>query len=450
MNMTFSFADYLRCFPGKEFPYSQQFTGQRLCDPVIFTHLLSRQQKGFALGDVFNSLKSRMPSDYFYKVYPAQTATLSYANLSFPLYRFIAPDNLAEDWMALVDFHKSFSRDHSLHQPLTAYVVHRLLGGGNPDEALKTGSGNLLDLAVDTLMGENSETAYLKDFLRRLDPDSPLLHECEPVKRELWRKLFYETAICAALFHDTGYPWQFVGRIKKSLFAGDFNIPYEKLNAEYIYETFRHRLVFYPFFEFNTPSVGVPSGWRERMMAIIEDSLTRTHGFPGALGFLYLNDMVRSSPFPKGDELSFFSHEWAALAIMMHDMVQIYWGDSTTHPTNSFLRIDFKRDPLSFIVALADFLEDYSRPHVTFLPEKSGKIVLSYSETTSEVSIDVSNSGNVEITFKFSSAEALAMCAAHKAKETREYFDYREGFIDISSVGWNQVKTQCAIASEEK
>lgn len=35
--------------------------------------------------------------------------------------------------------------------------------------------------------------------------------------RKFWRRIFYRTVVLSALFHDIGYPWQYVDRIGTSL-----------------------------------------------------------------------------------------------------------------------------------------------------------------------------------------------------------------------------------------
>ncbi len=445
--MDFTYNDYLTFFSGAHFPSSQGFLGKHLCDPNVFFQISTKQKGKLSTEVVFKELKKRIPADYFYQIYPVQTSALSFSNLTFPLYRFLLPDDLAEDWLAMIGFHKSFSRDHSLHQPLTAYVVHTLLGGGNPKKALEIGNDNILDLAVNAIIDEtNLKTAYLRDFLQEHCPQSALLRGNKTVKVVLWRRLFYETAICAALFHDTGYPWQYVGRLHESLSVGDFRLPIEKLNETYIYDTFQHRLVFYPFFQYRKPSIGIPSGWKEKLFDLIKLGLNTTHGFPGALGFLYLNDMTRPSPFPRGEELALFSQEWAALAIMMHDMVGVYWGKNSTVPKNKFLRLDYKCDPLSCVIALADFLEDFNRPSVSYKTPGS----LEYSTATDKIVLSINKNHEAEINFTFTDSSMMARCISHKHKETKEYFDATDGFVDISSLGLKRVKSTFTVAETKK
>ena len=45
-----------------------------------------------------NMLKKRTTKHYFQKIYSAQTDVQSYSFKSFPAYKFILPETLADDW----------------------------------------------------------------------------------------------------------------------------------------------------------------------------------------------------------------------------------------------------------------------------------------------------------------------------------------------------------------
>ena len=78
---------------------------------------------------------------------------MDYSQLAIPAYRFILPEVLADDWLATVGWHK-FNRDHVLHQPLTAYIVLKLLtGGGDAGQAFMVDDGvSLLDACVNEIL----------------------------------------------------------------------------------------------------------------------------------------------------------------------------------------------------------------------------------------------------------------------------------------------------------
>lgn len=441
--MKFSYNDFLHVFNGRSYVFGQVFTPIRSIDSVAMGKMAESCKK-FGTVKAFRELKNRLSKEYFYMLYPAQCASMSYSRSAFPPYRFILPDVLADDWLALVDYHKDHCRDHSIHQPLTAYIVHKLLGGGDEGQALKIKGESILTKAVDAIHS-GSKTEYLRQYLRQMMPQSRLLED-DAVARHLWKDLFYETAVTAALFHDTGYPWQYVGRLRGSIGKNDFNLPVEDLNARHIYDTFRSRLVMYPLHGYANPLYNTPAGWENRIHELIKDAVGKTHGFPGALGFLYLNDLVRKAPSSRGEELAIFCIDWAAVGIMMHDMVKIYQGKDKTIPQNSFLRIDFERDPLSCVIAMADVLEDFYRPSASFRHDigKDKEVSIDYGVATEETELEV-NGDEMTVIYHFGSGTTANAQRQFKQDEIRDYFNPNNGYIDICTLGLSRVKCVCEV-----
>ena len=182
------------------------------------------------------------------------------------------------------------------------------------------------------------------------------------------------------------------------------------------------------------------------MHDMIKDALGKTHGFPGALGFLYLNDMVRKSPAARGEELAMFCIDWAALGIMMHDMVKIYQGEDKNMPANSFLRIDFERDPLSCVIAMADVLEDFYRPSAIFEQNKRTKSAVSIKYNIASVKTDLKiKRDEMLITYHFGKKAIANAQQQFKQKEIRDYFDAETGYIDIGTLRLSKVKCKCVV-----
>jgi hypothetical protein len=178
-------------------------------DPVLFRSLAATDQRRGDIRRAMGELRKRTGQEYFGKTYPLQARTLDYSARSFPAYRFILPEVMTEDWLAVVDWGK-FQRDHVLHQPLCGYVALRLLDGDGSRDPLKLPDGRtLLDACVDHILRWD-ETAYLKDFLIDcgVEEDERLFDARNPIARHLWRIMFRESAYVAAVFHDLGYPWQ--------------------------------------------------------------------------------------------------------------------------------------------------------------------------------------------------------------------------------------------------
>lgn len=441
--MEFSLDDYKALQSANRFFFPKNFLPYNVIDKRRYKILeKEHNNKGLKISETFEALRQRTGREYYQKVYPAQSLALNFSESSFPAYRFLMPDVLADDWLAIVDFHKKFSRDHALHQPLTAYIVFRLLGGGISNQSLQINGKYLLDLCVDKVI-DSSETSYVKDYLQNLNPKSDLLDKTI-LSREIWKNLFYETAMVSAIFHDIGYPWQYINRLNNSLKVSDFNLKQLPSNAKYIKETFSNRLIMYPFHGYKAPTNNTPCNWDERLLNLISDSLSKTHGFPGALGFLYLNDFTRKYPYPTDLSAQNLCIEWASLGIMMHDMKGIYWGNGkNSQPENDFLRLTFEKDPLSCIIALADVLQDFERPMVKFeIGLQSDGSMFSYDFSCQSTLLSVIND-TLEIRYNFRSEEYRITNVNFKKDEEKDYFDPMHGYVDLSSIGIKKVRLFC-------
>lgn len=439
--MEFSLDDYKALQSRNEFFFPKNFLPLNVIDKNKYQTLAKEHNdKGLKISETFNNLRLRTGREYFHKVYPAQSSALNFSESSFPSYRFLMPDVLTDDWLAIVDFHKKFSRDHALHQPLTSYIVFRLLGGGISDKSLKINESNLLDLSINQIL--NSLNAkYIKEYLYNLDPESDLLDGTD-LSKEIWKNLFYETAMVAAIFHDIGYPWQYINRLSNSLKSSDFGLKQLPSNAKYIRDTFKSRLIMYPFHGYKLPSYSTPCDWEEKLVGLVSDSLYKTHGFSGALGFLYLNDLVRKYPYPKNLSMQQLCVDWAALGIMMHDMKGIYWGNGkNTQPENSFLRLSFDKDPLSCIIALADVLQDFERPMVNFDIDDKGSM-FNYDFSCQSTLLSVIGD-MIEIRYNFKNEDYRILNIDFKKSEEKEYFDPQYGYLDFSVIGIKKVKLIC-------
>jgi hypothetical protein len=391
-----------------------------------------------SVGIAFIELQKRVSEKYFQKVYPAQSSALNFSQRSFPPYRFLLMEILADDWLSIVDWHKKHCRDHALHQPLTAYIVHKLLGGGISSKSLKIGNSNLLDLSVSNIL-QWGKSNYIKEYLLDIgvNPKSALLKDT-PIGRVFWKNLFYETALVAAIFHDMGYPWQYINRLNHNLNTADFSSNNSITNAEHIYDCFKNRLILYPFNGYKSINKNVPCNWEKELLQLISTSLSKTHGFPGALGFLYLNDFIREFPPKKEQPFHQFSIDWASLGIMMHDFKDIYHGvNNDSPPDNSHMRLEFDKDPLSCIISLADVLEEFERPNVLPKPNKlSSNLKYNSHCKSSEIYFD---NGELNITYKFDTSKAAAEKRVYMQKDEYEYFNPDLGYLDFSSIGIRKV-----------
>lgn len=329
--MIFSFRDYQqRLSSGLHTPPNALCPFMRINRRQYHALELAHARTKHDLVTAFRELRRRVSDSYYRRTYPIQAQALAYSELSFPAYRFILPEVLVDDWLAIVDWHK-FHRDHVLHQPLTAYVVQKLLGeNGDPsDSFVLRDNRTLLDACIDEVLRWDG-TAYLKDFLIEIG-----VRESEPwlkrglQSRALWKSLFVESAYLAALFHDIGYPWQYIHALSNKLEHAGSQVDSPTADAENLINSFGNRLMYCPLNGYRALDRNAPATWRARLTEITARALRRTHGLPGAIGFLYLNDVIRDYPRDATHPIKQFCVEWAAMAILMHDMPGIYWGEAT-------------------------------------------------------------------------------------------------------------------------
>lgn len=414
-------------------------------DPVLYKmHRTTDRRRGNLLKAI-EELRKRTERSYFNKAYPLQARTLDYSARSFPAYSFILPEVMTEDWLAIVDWGK-FQRDHVLHQPLCGYVVLKLLDGDNDKGPALWPNGETLAKTCASSIMLWEETAYIKEFLIGcgMRKDDPILNECEYAEK-VWSIFFREAAYVAAVFHDLGYPWQYAERIQSNLDGMNTPAVRQNCSASQIIEMFGDRLVFHALQGYRIPNAAAPSTWNKKLEQITDIALSMTHGFPGALGFLHLNDCIRRYPDRPESPLRLLCIEWAAAAIMMHDMAKIYWGkgepDSGT-PEYPFLRLSFKKDPLSAIVTLADFIQDFERPNAVFgvCKRSRGKeVTLKFVPSCSSTELQIADS-NLSIQYNMRNEESRAVKRISVLKEEDQYFNAQYGYLDMSSLGIDKVR----------
>lgn len=161
-------------------------------------------EKGVKIETALKRLKERMSKNYYYHVLTAQTEAQNYSINIFPSYKLLLPDVLMDDWLSIMGPHQNNRRDHSLHQPLTAYIVSELLGGGVKGKGLEIEPKKTLLDECTRIFLEGQGTEYLRLYYTDLNKKGM---PPEGFIRMTWgRSLFYHTAIIAALFHDIGYP----------------------------------------------------------------------------------------------------------------------------------------------------------------------------------------------------------------------------------------------------
>lgn len=433
--MDFNYLDFYR----HDFKRSDIFKALSSVSPVSLGRLQRDYEKeGFGVTDSLWQLRRRTTAEYFSKVYRAQTEALTYSKKVFPTYKFIMPDALADDWLSTVDWHKKYpTRDHSLHQTLTAYIVAKLLGNGESKYSLMLPNGKrLLDYCVEVML-QGRRMEYFRNYAMSVGTDFENLG----VKmKEMWAKdVFYEAAIISALFHDMGYPWQYVNKLAKSVEVAEYSETMTMVsNAHAAKNAMRNRLLIYPFYGYSEVNIKhASSTYDKEVETLIDRALKESHGLPGALGFMCLNDKIRNyRQIPSLQESSYrLILDYASIGIMMHDMEGLYWDNKAKEmPKHSMLRLSFDVDPLSSLISMADILEEFQRPSAEFERIGGGDVGLKYNFPCEETRIRIRN-GVLHIIYRYKSNALAGENRKRRKTEVKEYFESRNGYVDLTSLG---------------
>ena len=450
--MDFSYEEY----EALKWKYPEAFKAYNTLDSVK----LKEQEKvyedneGLKVGDVLSRLEARTTSRYFGKVDYAQRKAMDYAEQVFPTYKFILPDALIDDWLSTVDMHNNHpSRDHSLHQSLAAYIVAKFLGFGNPAKSFDLGGGNnLLELCARQLY-DSPEMEYLREYVKEIDSDFD--NKRDKYDMAWARDVVYEASVVSALFHDMGYPWQYVNKLCNSIDGANYKDVMTMMTdpAKALNEIDKKLLV-YPFYGYDANAVKHPTaGQRNQAEVLMDSGLKQTHGTPGALGFSSLNHKIRQ--FGKTDpffEASFrLVMDWAAVGIMMHDMPKVYWGEDnkTGIPKQPVLRLDFRKDPLSCLVSLADILEEFHRPSALFKSINKGTVdefvSVTYDFACKGSRIEIEDDTLV-ITYIYYDEAERGKSKGRREDEVRDYLNPQNGYLNLGSWGVKDAKCETEVS----
>ena len=410
-------------------------------DPKLYYQLRKEEEKERKGQDVLpiRDLQARMTTEQYANTIGAVSLTLNHAMTFFPAYRFFISDFLKAEWLALVNW-EGFHRDHIVHQSLTAYIGMSLL------KKLKFDDGKyLLDKCVDVFLSpDNFFYQYLGQGRSQigqqyLDPDNL-------AARLIWKDIFLDIFFLAATFHDMGYPWKFVNIIHDKLGSHSPLTDPSGQGAEWITERYKNRLLFAPFRGYTPAMPCDPAHWHDNLVELVRLSLTKTHGFPGAVSFLHLNDILRKYPDNNHNTLRQFCLEWAAVAIMMHDMGGIYKNKNKNHRQ---LRISFACDPISFVLTLSDIMQDFGRANATFFhqpetshspfPPSKRPVDLNYEHKCKNVDFSLKEN-KINITYSYrQQGDCLRKKVEFIPKEQENLFNHTNGYLDYSTLGIKQI-----------
>jgi len=197
-------------------------------------------------------------------------------------------------------------------------------------------------------------------------------------------------------------------------------------------DNFKDRMVMLPLRHYQTAHQKEPLSESEQLKNLTAAAL-KTHGFLGAIAFLALNDTIRKYPTEQPSALLHeFSVEWAAMGIFMHDMAGKH---KDSYPK---IRVNIQQDPLSAIISIADYLEEFNRPKVKFQP-KARQSRLRYYSDCSSVAVNCDANGTLSVKMSYNSETSKAVASAFKKKETEDYFDSSNGYVDLGPAGIKKV-----------
>jgi len=207
----------------------------------------------------------------------------------------------------------------------------------------------------------------------------------------------------------------------------------------------------------------LPSQWPDNFLRLVRKGLSETHGLPGAIMLLYLNDLLRHYPSKPAPAVRRFCVEWAAMAVMMHDMCEIYSeivqsedDRDSLHVKNSQLRLRFNKDPLSFVLTLSDQLQDFGRPDANFFSESKqpprnssqsqfccadNEVCVAYRSRCDKVFCDWNeDSGLLKIIKHYTNPADYALNLHKYVPRTQlQYFDRHSGFLDPLGSGIDRI-----------
>ncbi len=365
-----------------------------------------------------------------------------------PAIQFFWKEMINSEWLATVDW-KKYHRDHLIHQNLTAYIGMVLLNGSNTQygntSTIEFQGEKLKDIIVD-LICTHPNCQYFRDYAVSLGINKEMF-QLTAINRRFWEKIILNTFYAAALYHDIGYPWQFINKIQDSLKNHDI-LNNEKYNeAAFVYRNFKDKLLIYPLNGYNYSDRLNPINWQTQLVEMIREFLNESHGLPSAIAFTYLNDILREFPDENLLPWQVLCIDWASMIIMMHDLAGFYGTIESTRAGLTFsprypqLKLVFEKDPLSAILTLSDVIQDFGRFNAEFDNSNPPGININYGIKCTGVTLDWDEpEGTLNINYKYPIPRDRYEKNKFLKKEEFQYFDPHNGYIDLSFLGIDQVK----------
>lgn len=264
------------------------------------------------------------------------------------------------EWFWYTSPFKKFYRDHLAHVMKVALTALELLepsGEGTASGPLARGGCSALDWVAEGLASATLGDERLRGTARRLGVSDGDLQ-----RPAFWRDALVLSLRLAGLLHDMAYPQLMALKVRHAAAPVNALAPYElptSASVERALEAIEGTLVAWPFADL----LGEPA------RGVCREVLAESHSLQAGVALLearaHADRLWRLTPFEA------FALEWAASAAAMHDYDKLFerrprarapladWLGDPQHV--AAIRPSFQRDPVAYLLALADQLQDFGR-----------------------------------------------------------------------------------------
>jgi hypothetical protein len=260
------------------------------------------------------------------------------------------------EWLWYTTPFKKFYRDHLAHVMKVATIALALC------EGVELFGAPLIERIAPGLADRSLGSAALRQAARRVGVEESAL-----ASSAFWRAAVLEAVRLAGLLHDLAYPSIMAGSYVGPNAAVTSPLPLTTLetSAHDLALAYGDRLIASQYHRGTLPPRAADGPER----VVFAEHLRKSHAVQAGVRLLQFaseaDRLWRLTPFEA------FVVEWAALAAALHDHDKAYEAHRNgasgwlADPANvDGLRPSFTRDPVSYLVALADQLQDFGRLHL--------------------------------------------------------------------------------------
>ncbi|WP_438025440.1 hypothetical protein [Sorangium sp. So ce233] len=307
------------------------------------------------------------------------------------------------EWLWYITPFKPFYRDHLAHVMKVAVIALDLLD--HPNSPFSEGGQSLLDRVVIMLASPRTDARHLRISARRAG-----VPEADLEEPEFWRAAVLETTRLAGLLHDMAYPDVMAVKVERAARPVRPRAPFEpglEDTCRNAVTWLQHHLVAAPFYRSDLPG---PDGIETRDRDIAAAVFKESHSLRAGYSLLRILDDARRvgalTPF------DIFVMEWAALAISLHDYDKFFSEKHTDGLIRAWLYTDdnwrnicptFDKDPVSFLIAFADQIQDFGRMSYEISDDDDDAATAQARYPVSAVEVEKDSGGTLSLTFELGS-----------------------------------------------